>query len=67
MLMPGRLRAPTPCPPSPCPASRNQSIYGTPAYAWGYFGVPYGTPTTRATQQRDYYYDWVQWTFRHGN
>ncbi len=53
-----------PTAPAPAPARRNQSPYGTPAYAWGYFGA---TPTVHATQQWDYYHDWKEWTLRRGD
>jgi len=48
----------------PAPALRCQSPYGTPAYAWGNFGATHGV---RRTQQWDYYNDWTQCTFRHGD
>jgi hypothetical protein len=46
------------------PSLRSQSVYGTPAYSWGYFGAKHAV---LETQQRDYYYDWVQYAFRHGD
>ena len=53
-----RLWLGRPQPPAPTSVNRNQSPYGTPAFAWGYFA----TPTVHATQQWDYYHDWKEWT-----
>ncbi|MGA2068664.1 MAG: hypothetical protein ABSG86_27090 [Thermoguttaceae bacterium] len=59
-----RLLGAGPRPAAAATPLRAQSPYGTPAYSWGYFGAPHAV---LATQQRDYYYDWVQWAFRYAD